>query len=70
MGVIDQKHPDHGDLGALEARMRAAMATFGADRVVFHPDCGFATFADNPIVDAPTAEAVLRALVDVRDAIG
>ena len=34
------------------------------------PDCGFATFADNPIVDAATAEAVLRALVTVRDAIG
>ncbi|MGD9751521.1 MAG: 5-methyltetrahydropteroyltriglutamate--homocysteine methyltransferase [Acidimicrobiia bacterium] len=70
VGVIDQKHPDHGDLGAIERRMRAAMATFGADRVVFHPDCGFATFADNPIVDAATAEAVLRALVTVRDAIG
>ena len=68
--MIDQKHPDHTDRAAVEARMRSAMNRFGADRVVFHPDCGFATFADNPIIDAVTAEAVLRTLVDVRDAIG
>lgn len=70
VGVIDQKHPDHADRAAIERRMRGAMDRFGRDRVVFHPDCGFATFADNPIVDAATAEAVLRALVDVRNAVG
>lgn len=69
VGVIDQKHPDHADPAAVERRMRAAMGRFGPERVVFHPDCGFATFADNPIVDAATAEAVLRTLVEVRDGL-
>lgn len=69
VGVIDQKHPDHHDLGAVGRRMGAAIDLFGAERVLFHPDCGFATFADNPIVDAAVAEAVLAALVAARDAL-
>ena len=35
---------------------------FGADRLLLHPDCGFATFADNPICGAATAEAKLAAI--------
>jgi 5-methyltetrahydropteroyltriglutamate--homocysteine methyltransferase len=36
---------------------------FGAERVLLTPDCGFATFADNPVAIAAVAEAKLRALV-------
>jgi 5-methyltetrahydropteroyltriglutamate--homocysteine methyltransferase len=36
----------------------------GVDRVLLTPDCGFATFADNPVASARVAEAKLRAIVD------
>jgi 5-methyltetrahydropteroyltriglutamate--homocysteine methyltransferase len=37
--------------------------------VLFTPDCGFATFADNPVASAKVAEEKLRAIVAVRDEI-
>ena len=39
-----------------------AIALFGADRVLLHPDCGFATFADNPVSSALVAEAKLASI--------
>jgi 5-methyltetrahydropteroyltriglutamate--homocysteine methyltransferase len=30
--------------------------------VLLHPDCGFATFADNPVTSARVAEAKLTAI--------
>ena len=42
---------------------RAAIALFGAERVLLNPDCGFATFADNPIASADVADAKLAAIV-------
>ena len=38
------------------------MRLFGAERVLLNPDCGFATFADNPVASARVAEAKLRAI--------
>jgi 5-methyltetrahydropteroyltriglutamate--homocysteine methyltransferase len=32
--------------------------------VLLTPDCGFATFADNPVASAPIAEAKLRAIAE------
>jgi hypothetical protein len=31
------------------------------------PDCGFATFADNPVASAPVAQAKLRAVVEASE---
>jgi 5-methyltetrahydropteroyltriglutamate--homocysteine methyltransferase len=39
----------------------------GADRVLLTPDCGFATFADNPVASADIAEAKLRAIVQAAE---
>jgi 5-methyltetrahydropteroyltriglutamate--homocysteine methyltransferase len=39
------------------------VAIFGPDRVLLNPDCGFATFADNPLASAQVAEAKLAAIV-------
>ncbi len=36
-------------------------------RPLLNPDCGFATFADNPIVTAEVAEAHLAVLVAARN---
>jgi 5-methyltetrahydropteroyltriglutamate--homocysteine methyltransferase len=48
---------------ALVARAEAAVDLFGAERVLLNPDCGFATFADNPISSARLAEQQLAAIV-------
>ena len=45
-------------------RAREAVRIFGAERVLLAPDCGFATFADNPVSSANTAVAKLRALAE------
>jgi 5-methyltetrahydropteroyltriglutamate--homocysteine methyltransferase len=44
------------------ARGRRAIACFGAERILLTPDCGFATFADNPAASAQVAEAKLLAI--------
>ena len=64
VGVVNQKHERVESAEEIAARARRAVALFGADRVLLTPDCGFATFADNPILPAGIAEAKLRALVE------
>jgi len=68
---------------AVEAQLRAGVdvisdgeqrrdnyASFvGADRVLLTPDCGFATFADNPVASARVAEDKLRAIVQAAEVI-
>ena len=69
VGVVNQKVaevPAHADL---VASIERAIDVLGRDRVLLNPDCGFATFADNPIVAAELAEAQLAALVRARDAV-
>ena len=51
----------------IRRRIARAAGLFGADRILLTPDCGFATFADNPVSSAATAEAKLRAIVAARD---
>lgn len=62
-GVINQKSPDVESVGELIERGERAIRCFGPERVLLNPDCGFATFADNPITTAAIAEAKLAALV-------
>lgn len=67
VGVINQKDQQVDSVEAVVARARHAIELFGAERVLLNPDCGFATFADNPIVTADIAEAKLAALARARD---
>ena len=62
VGVANQKRVEAVD--DVAARARRAVTVFGAERVLFTPDCGFATFADNPIATAAAAEATLRTVVE------
>jgi 5-methyltetrahydropteroyltriglutamate--homocysteine methyltransferase len=64
VGVVDQKTAGVEAADAIAARARRAIRVFGGERVLLTPDCGFATFADNPIASAALAEAKLRALAD------
>jgi 5-methyltetrahydropteroyltriglutamate--homocysteine methyltransferase len=62
VGVVNQKHPRIETVDEIVARGREAIRLFGAERVLLTPDCGFATFADNPVSSAAIAEQKLRAI--------
>jgi 5-methyltetrahydropteroyltriglutamate--homocysteine methyltransferase len=69
VGVVNQKHERVEPVEEILARARRAIETFGADRVLLTPDCGFATFADNPVASAAVAEAKLRAIARAAEAL-
>ncbi len=62
VGVVNQKDPQVEEVDAIEARIRHAIGLFGGERVLLHPDCGFATFADNPICCTGAAQDKLAAI--------
>lgn len=62
VGVVNQKDPHVEEVDAIEARIRHAVDLFGRERVLLHPDCGFATFADNPICCTGAAQDKLAAI--------
>lgn len=59
VGVVNQKHAAPEAVDDVAAKIGHAIDLFGRDRVLLHPDCGFATFADNPICSCSSAEAKL-----------
>lgn len=63
VGVVNQKAADVESVEAIVARGREAIRVLGVERVLLTPDCGFATFADNPISSAAVAQAKLEAAV-------
>ncbi|MEA1648955.1 hypothetical protein UAJ10_07970 [Nitrospirillum sp. BR 11164] len=62
VGVVNQKHAAVEETDAVAARIAQAIDLFGRQRVLLHPDCGFATFADNPICAGGTAQDKLAAI--------
>lgn len=64
VGVVNQKVPHVEPVDAIVARGREAIRLLGGDRVLLTPDCGFATFADNPIASAAIAERKLAAIAE------
>jgi 5-methyltetrahydropteroyltriglutamate--homocysteine methyltransferase len=64
VGVVNQKARGVEPIAEIVERARAAIRVLGADRVLLTPDCGFATFADNPIASAQAAEAKLAAIAE------
>jgi 5-methyltetrahydropteroyltriglutamate--homocysteine methyltransferase len=67
VGVVNQKHAEPESLDDVAAKIGHAIDLFGRDRVLLHPDCGFATFADNPICNASSAEAKLAVIAQALD---
>ncbi len=63
IGVVNQKRDEVEPVGDIVARVRRAIDVFGRDRILLTPDCGFATFADNPVTAPGLAEEKLRAIV-------
>jgi 5-methyltetrahydropteroyltriglutamate--homocysteine methyltransferase len=62
VGVVNQKHDRIESMDEIVARAERAMKVLGPERVLLTPDCGFATFADNPVASAQVAEAKLAAI--------
>lgn len=67
VGVVNQKNATEETVESIVTRAEQAIAEFGAHRVLLSTDCGFATFADNPIESAEQAEKVLTLLAAARD---
>jgi 5-methyltetrahydropteroyltriglutamate--homocysteine methyltransferase len=64
LGVVNPRSDAIESADAIEARARGAIDLFGPDRVLLNPDCGFATFADNPVASARTAKKKLAAMAE------
>ena len=62
IGLVNPKTEIVESLEEIVAKAKSAADLFGADRIFLNPDCGFATFADNPVCSARLAEAKLTAL--------
>jgi len=62
IGVVNQKDPTIETVEEIVAKGREAIRIFSAERVLLTPDCGFATFADNPITSATVAEQKLHSI--------
>ncbi|MBI2932347.1 MAG: cobalamin-independent methionine synthase II family protein, partial [Planctomycetes bacterium] len=62
IGVVNQKQERIEPVEEVVARIRRAASLFGKERLLLNPDCGFATFADNPVSSARTAEEKLRCI--------
>lgn len=62
VGVVNQKDVRTEGADEVAARIAHAIDLFGRERVLLHPDCGFATFADNPICCTGSAQDKLAAI--------
>lgn len=66
LGAVDQKLPRVETVDEVVARLEPRLVRFGQDRLLLVPDCGFATFCDNPITTPEVAERKLAALAGAR----
>ena len=64
VGIVNQKVREIEWLDIVLGRAQHAVNVFGPERVLLNPDCGFATFADNPVASAEIARGKLRVAVE------
>jgi 5-methyltetrahydropteroyltriglutamate--homocysteine methyltransferase len=69
LGVVNQKRDQVESIEEILTKAEAAISLFGPERVLLNPDCGFATFADNPLASAEVAERKLAAIVAAANAL-
>jgi len=62
LGFVNPKDPAVETVHAIHARAQAAALQLGSERLWLTADCGFATFADNPVASQAAAEGKLQAL--------
>ena len=66
VGVVNPKDPAVEPVAQVRERIARAVDLLGEERVLLTPDCGFATFADNPVASTRAAEGKLAAVVGGR----
>ena len=66
VGVVIQKTARIESPKKIVATAERAIGVLGPERVLLNPDCGFATFADNPIASADIAQRKLAAMVQAK----
>ncbi|MEE9392570.1 MAG: sulfurtransferase TusA family protein [Planctomycetota bacterium] len=59
LGVVNPRSERVETVEEIVGRARAAMSLIGRDRLLLNSDCGFATFADNPVASASIAKSKL-----------
>ncbi len=64
LGSVNPKSAQIESLDSIVQRANQCIEILGVDRVLLNPDCGFATFADNPVSSASIAEAKLSRLAE------
>ncbi|HKB15811.1 MAG TPA: 5-methyltetrahydropteroyltriglutamate--homocysteine methyltransferase, partial [Planctomycetota bacterium] len=69
VGLVNPKQERIEPVEEILGRAERAARVFGLSRLLLVPDCGFATFADNPVASSGVAEGKLRALGAVRDVL-
>ena len=69
VGVVNQKVPAIEPFQVVLERAERAVRLLGPERVLLNPDCGFATFADNPVASAEIARGKLSVAVEVARAL-
>ena len=69
IGVVNQKLDTVETPEAIRPSIELGIDLFGKERLLLTPDCGFATFADNPVASTKTAESKLRSIVHARDLV-
>lgn len=62
IGVVNPKDARVESPGDIAGRIKQACDLVGKERLLLTPDCGFATFADNPVSAFNVAEGKLRAI--------
>ncbi|WP_138472843.1 5-methyltetrahydropteroyltriglutamate--homocysteine methyltransferase [Poseidonocella sp. HB161398] len=67
VGVVNQKLGRTETEMEIAARIGRAIGLFGRDRLLLHPDCGFATFADSPICCGSGAAEKIAAIRTAAD---
>lgn len=67
VGVVNQKCAEAESIEDVTAKISRAIDLFGRERLLLHPDCGFATFADNPICNTASAEEKLKVIAQAAD---
>ena len=67
VGVCNQKHSAVETVDDIVRKGEQAIQIFGREGVLLNPDCGFATFADNPVNSERVAQAKLSALAQASE---
>lgn len=65
VGTVNPRLDRVESIEEIRSHAEEAVRLFGVDRVLLNSDCGFATFADNPVASARIAEAKLAAMAEV-----